>query len=101
MVANNNPPSHCSSSSIQALEASSSFRDSQCGRKKLGSPGSAMQRHVWREGDELGAAKPAQRSRVGKRGRPRKELAEASCLEKGSKSRPWPHPGPQEEAHPK
>lgn len=59
------------------------------------------QRHARREGDELGAARPAQRSRVGKRGRPRKELAEASCQEKGAKSRACPQTGPQEGARQK
>ena len=58
------------------------------------------QRQARKEGDELGAAQPAPRSRVGKRGRPRKELAETSRQEKGAKSPAWPPTGSQEEARP-
>lgn len=38
VVANNSPPAHWTRSSTQALEASTSFRDSQCGRKNSAAP---------------------------------------------------------------
>lgn len=52
------------------------------------------QRYARREGDKLGAAQAAQRSRVGKRGRPRKERIEA-CQEKERSRGAWPQLGPQ------
>lgn len=57
------------------------------------------QRYARREGDKLGAAQAAQRSRVGRRGRPRKERIEA-CQEKersrglGRSSAPSRKPAP-------
>lgn len=46
LVANNSPPAHWTSSSAQALEASSSFRDSRCVRKMLRSPASAVRKDL-------------------------------------------------------
>lgn len=58
-------------------------------KKKLSSPASAVRRGMLgRRGTSWGRLSQL-RSRVGKRGRPRKQRTEA-CQEKGTKSRAWP-----------
>lgn len=62
-VANNNPPAHWTSSSIQALEASSSFRRLDAEEKAQQPRICGAQRHARKEGDKLGAAQSAQKPR--------------------------------------
>lgn len=102
-VANNNPPAHWTSSSLQALEASSSFRRFTMRKKKLSSTASAVRKdRLGRRGTSWGRlSQPGEAAWGNGGGRGRNELRIAKKRERNRglslsstplKRRPWDPP---------